>query len=186
MGNPSKQYTVEEIKEIKFVKNISGASLYIHDLSEDGKEGNGVTIPPNRIVELKGLASDGARMRSKGLKRALEGIGLESGFTPQPPSLVEVTGFDDTTHADRVVKGTTIQKDAPAKADENFFDIARMRLEMKGMEDELESLQSNTKRMEMQASIQFLEGEIEKLEKSAKQGLEANVVSVQAGKNQQL
>lgn len=176
----NKQYTTEDVQKIKFVKNVSGASLYIHDLSEDGKEGNGVTIPPNKIVELKGLCSDAARIRSKGLKRALEGISADSGFAPQAPTLVEVEGFDDKTQPDKVILGTTLSKTAPQQAGENFYDIARMRQELKEMEDELESLQSNTKRLEMQSSIAFLKGEITKMEKTAQQGLEANVVQTGA------
>jgi hypothetical protein len=187
MGKPvEKHFTVDEILEIKYVKNVSGASLSIHDLSEDGKEGNGVTIAPNQIIELQGVASEAARRRSRGLKRALEGILVSSGFTPQPPSLVVVEGYDDVSVPDKVVLGTTLSKDSPQKANENFFDIARMKQEMKEMEDELESLQSNTKRLEMQASIAFLKNEIDKLEKSASQGLKVNVVEVGAGKTTEL
>ena len=181
-----KTFSVEDIKKVKFVKNVSGASLYIHDLSEDGKEGNGVTIPPNQIVELQGLCSDQARIRSRGLKRALEGILPGSGFTPQPPTLAVVESLDDTSHPNKVVFGTTLDKKTPHTANENYYDVARMKQELKEMEDEQESLQSNTKRMEMQASIVFLKGEIEKLEKTAPQGLQANVVEVGAGKNQEL
>ena len=182
-----KSFSVEDIKKIKFVKNVSGASLYIHDLSEDGKEGGGITIPPNQIVELQAVCSDKARIRSRGLKRALEGILPDSGFTTQPPSLMVVEGLDDTSHPNKVVFGTTLDKKTPHTANENYYDIARMKQEMKEMEDELESLQSNTKRLEMQSSIAFLKSEIEKLEKSVPQGLGANVVEVGgAGKNQQL
>lgn len=186
METKTKQISVEDIKKIQFVRNVSGASLYLHDLSEDGKEGNGVTIPPNRTVELASLVTEAARIRSKGLKRALEGIPASSGFTPQAPSLIVVDSLDDEGMSETVVRGTTMSKDAPQKAGDNFYDVARMRQELKEMEDELETLQSTTERTQMQASIEFLKGQIEKLEKTAQKGLEANVVTVAPGTTKEL
>jgi len=171
-----KTYTVEELKKVEWVQNISGGLAYLGDLSEDGKEGKGVTLRPDEILELKTVVSEEAKLRSKSLKKGLEGFPGDMGFAPVAPCLRAISGPKDTNIIKTALKGSLIDKGSPKTREKNIFDVTLMEQNLKELRDELETTQDAGKRAVLETTISQMENSIAELKKATPTGVEANVV----------
>lgn len=174
-----KTYSIEELKAVTWVQNISGAIIYLGDLSPTGDEGKGKTLRPNEVLELKSVIPDERKVNCLSLRRGLEGIEGGSGFDPIAPVLQAIDGPEDPRIVKKVVKGTLISKDSPRLREANIFDVTLMEQNVKEMEEELETTQNPSRRGELQSAIENLKGKIDIARKSVKTGVEANVVEVE-------
>ena len=176
-----KTLTLEDLKAVQWIQNVSGGIAYLGDLSEDGKEGKGVTLQPDDILELKTVVSDDSKVRSKALKKGLEGFAGDRSSPPQKPYLQIISGPNDPRIIKTAVKGTTLSTDSPTKRAVNVFDVALMEQNLKDLNEELETTQDSGKRATLQVTIDMMTKSLAEQRLSVPSGMDANVVQVPTG-----
>jgi len=173
-----KTLTLEDLEAVKWIQNVSGGIAYLADLSEDGKEGKGVTLQPDDILELKTVVSDESKVRSKALKKGLEGFAGDRSSPPQKPYLQAINGPNDPRIIRTAVKGTTLSTTSPTTRVVNVFDVALMEQNLKDLNEELETTQDSGKRATLQVTIDMMTKSVAEHRLSVPSGMDANVVQV--------
>lgn len=176
-----KTYTMEELKAVKFVQNISGGIAYLGDLSESGEDGKGVTLRPDEILELRTVVNDDAKVKSRSLKKGLEGFPGDMGFSPVAPVLQVIDGPGDPRIIKTTVKGNLIDKGSPKTRERNIFDVALMEQNLRDLQEELESTQDAGKRATLEVTISQMQKTVDEQRSVMPTGVEANIVRIGGG-----
>ena len=176
MSLKPKKFSMEELKKVRFVQNVTGGILDLPDLTPDQREGaRGLTLGPDQIFDLS-VYTEEVRLRSRHLRACLEGHEGDKGFPEQPPKLQVVTGESDPKVVKTMPIGETIDKRSPKVRDRNFFDTALLRKQVSDMEAELNSTEDATKRAMLEGQIKTAKETIAKEEKEIPSGVAASVV----------
>jgi hypothetical protein len=173
-----KRYTTDDIQEIKYVQNISGGQLRLPDLSEDRKPGNGVSLDVDEVLQLSTVVSEEAKLRSRDLRKGLEGSPASRSFDAIAPMLRPVEGFDDPNRRTTAIVGSTMAPTGSVTAPSGEFQIKILELQLKDTQYELKTTKNLGAKASLELTVVMLAQKIADMKKTTKTGLASNVLVV--------
>ena len=171
-----RRFSQLEIDQVDWIKNVSGAILSLPDLSEDGKDGKGLTLRPNESVQLSILVSLRGRRRSKDLRRALEGYPGGDGFDRQLPKLMPIKNEADGDKISTISASASLLKTKhPQEVPAGYYDYRLAEEGLKSLEEELDSAQAPDRKVILQAAVKIERDKLDAMKANIQVGSEAGV-----------